>query len=277
MTSREILALVVVAVPALAAALRRARARAGSLGVALAARSRPRRPRSPSPIAGASRRARRSHDGIAIDAARRRCSSGSRRSSGWRACSSRPPTSARCTARSSAAAPARGSTSLLLYVFWAVLLAIPLAGNLGVAWLLVEASTAPSALLVGFSGKARALEAGWKYLVLTSLGLGVALLGIVILAAGLPRRDRRALLARLPTYTAGRAAGARSPTCCCSRAWPPRSAGRRSTTGCPTPIPRRQHRSPRCSRPRCCRPSARRLADEHALAPVSARTRHESS
>ena len=54
------------------------------------------------------------------------------------------------------------------------------------AWLLVEATTAASALLVGFSGKPRALEAGWKYLILTSLGLGVALLGIVLLAAGIP-------------------------------------------------------------------------------------------
>ena len=75
---------------------------------------------------------------------------------------------------------------ILFYAFWTVLLAVPLAGNLGTAWLLVEATTAPSALLVGFSGKARALEAGWKYLILTSLGLGVALLGIVILAGGVP-------------------------------------------------------------------------------------------
>jgi hydrogenase-4 component F len=75
---------------------------------------------------------------------------------------------------------------LLLFLFWATLLAVPLAGNLGAAWLLVEATTAASALLVGFSGKARALEAGWKYLILTSLGLGIALLGIVILAAGTP-------------------------------------------------------------------------------------------
>jgi len=73
---------------------------------------------------------------------------------------------------------------VLLYAFWTLLLMVPLAGNLGTAWLLVEATTAPSALLVGFSGKARALEAGWKYLILTSLGLGVALLGIVILAGG---------------------------------------------------------------------------------------------
>src|SRR5205807_7883260 len=72
----------------------------------------------------------------------------------------------------------------LLYAFWAVVLAVPLVGNLGGAWLLIEATTAASALLVGFSGRPRALEAGWKYLILTSLGLGVALLGIVLLAAG---------------------------------------------------------------------------------------------
>jgi hydrogenase-4 component F len=72
----------------------------------------------------------------------------------------------------------------LLFAFWAVLVAVPLAGNLGGAWLLVEGTTAASALLVGFSGRPRALEAGWKYLILTSLGLGVALLGIVLLSAG---------------------------------------------------------------------------------------------
>ena len=85
----------------------------------------------------------------------------------------------------SVAGSGRGrSYYLLLYVFWALLFAVPLTANLGAAWLLVEATTAPSALLVGFSRRRRALEAGWKYLILTSLGLGVALLGIVILASG---------------------------------------------------------------------------------------------
>jgi hydrogenase-4 component F len=69
-----------------------------------------------------------------------------------------------------------------LLAFWAVLVAVPLAGNLGIAWLLIEATTAASALLVGYSGRATALEAGWKYLVLTTLGLGFALLGIALLA-----------------------------------------------------------------------------------------------
>ncbi len=69
----------------------------------------------------------------------------------------------------------------VLFIFWAMLFAVPLAGNIGVAWLLVEGTTATSALLVGFSGKRRALEAAWKYLILTSVGMGVALLGIALL------------------------------------------------------------------------------------------------
>jgi hydrogenase-4 component F len=94
---------------------------------------------------------------------------------------------------------------VLLLVFWAALLAVPLAGNLGAAWLLIEATTAASALLVGFSGKPHALEAGWKYLILTSLGLGVALLGIAILTAGLPGGGIDGLAwGRLATIGSGR-------------------------------------------------------------------------
>lgn len=85
-------------------------------------------------------------------------------------------------------------------IFWAVLLALPLADNLAIAWLLIEASTAASAMLVAFSGKRSALEAGWKYVVLTTLGLSIALLGIVVVYvavgsddSGLGRLDWQAL------------------------------------------------------------------------------------
>ena len=74
----------------------------------------------------------------------------------------------------------------VLAAFVGVLTAVPLAGNLGAAWLLIEATTAASAILVAHSGKPRALEAGWKYLLLTSLGLGFSLLGIVLLASVTP-------------------------------------------------------------------------------------------
>lgn len=70
------------------------------------------------------------------------------------------------------------------FAFWAALLALPVADNLAVGWLLIEATTAASALLVAFSGSRHALEAGWKYVVLTTLGLAVALFGIVVLYVG---------------------------------------------------------------------------------------------
>jgi hydrogenase-4 component F len=82
------------------------------------------------------------------------------------------------------AARSRSLYYAALFVFWAALLAVPVAGNLAVVWLIVEATTAASALLVAFTGRRRALDAGWKYLVLTTLGLSVALLGIIVLAIG---------------------------------------------------------------------------------------------
>jgi hydrogenase-4 component F len=110
------------------------------------------------------------------------------------------------TARSALVGPERRDRTyyVLLLAFWAILLAVPLAGNLAAAWLLVEATTAASAVLVGFSGRPRALEAGWKYLILTSLGLGLALLGIVLLAAGTPGGGLDSLSWRaLSTYASG--------------------------------------------------------------------------
>jgi hydrogenase-4 component F len=110
------------------------------------------------------------------------------------------------TASSSLVGPDRRERAYYatLYCFWAILLAVPLAGNLGAAWLLVEATTAASALLVGFSGRARALEAAWKYLILTSVGLGVALLGVVLFAAGVPRGGLGSLSwEALQTYASG--------------------------------------------------------------------------
>jgi hydrogenase-4 component F len=83
------------------------------------------------------------------------------------------------------AARARAWYYLGFHLFWAALLAIPLVNNLGVAWLLVEATTGASALLVAYSGRRAALEAGWKYLVLTTFGLTITLVGILILYIGL--------------------------------------------------------------------------------------------
>ena len=91
-----------------------------------------------------------------------------------------------------------------------------------VAWLLVEATTAASALLVAFSGRRDALEAGWKYLVLTTLGLSVALLGIVVLAIGQAQRRRTTACTRSTGTRCGspltrcRRTRRWSRSCCCS-------------------------------------------------------------
>ena len=84
------------------------------------------------------------------------------------------------------AAHARRLYYLAFFLFWAALLAVPIAGNLGEAWLFVEATTAASAMLVAYSGGRHALEAGWKYLVLTTAGLTVTLTGIVIVYVAAP-------------------------------------------------------------------------------------------
>ncbi len=80
---------------------------------------------------------------------------------------------------------------ILLGAFWSSMLLVVLAGNFGVLWLGISLTTLTTALLVGYSGEAAALEAAWKYLVLCSVGIALALLGIVLLArvtiaAGIP-------------------------------------------------------------------------------------------
>ena len=71
------------------------------------------------------------------------------------------------------------------HVFWAALLLLPLLANLAAAWIVIEVTTGASALLVAYSASPTALEAGWKYLVLTTFGLAVALLGILVLYTSL--------------------------------------------------------------------------------------------
>lgn len=79
-------------------------------------------------------------------------------------------------------------------VFWALLLLVPLLDNLGAAWVVIEATTAASALLVAFSGRRPALDAAWRYLVLTGVGLTLSLFGVIVIAVASPDPgDPRAL------------------------------------------------------------------------------------
>ncbi|MBR7103798.1 MAG: hypothetical protein IKC65_02545 [Lentisphaeria bacterium] len=57
------------------------------------------------------------------------------------------------------------------------------AANFGLLWVAVEATTLASAPLIAFRRSRAALEAMWKYLVICSVGIGLALLGTFMLGA----------------------------------------------------------------------------------------------
>ena len=65
-----------------------------------------------------------------------------------------------------------------LFVF-AMLLA-PMADNLGVMWVAIESTTLASVLLVTFYNQKTSFEAGWKYIIIGSVGISLALFGTVI-------------------------------------------------------------------------------------------------
>jgi hydrogenase-4 component F len=66
-------------------------------------------------------------------------------------------------------------------LFASLMLASLETGNLGLLFVLVEASTLASAALVGLEGRARSLEAAWKYVIISSLGVTIALAGTLFL------------------------------------------------------------------------------------------------
>jgi len=66
-----------------------------------------------------------------------------------------------------------------LFVF--SMLSIPLIIELGLVWIAVELTTLLSVLLVSFAGTGEALEAAWKYMLLTLIGATTAVLGVLIL------------------------------------------------------------------------------------------------
>ena len=70
---------------------------------------------------------------------------------------------------------------MLVQCFLAAMSLGTLAGNLGLAWIAIEATTIVTAFLVGFGHTRAAVEAAWKYTVVCSVGIALALLGIVVL------------------------------------------------------------------------------------------------
>ncbi len=65
-------------------------------------------------------------------------------------------------------------------MFALTMILVPLANNMGLLWVAVEATTLVSVLLIMLYVKETAIEASWKYLIVATVGLSLALFGIVL-------------------------------------------------------------------------------------------------
>ncbi len=76
-------------------------------------------------------------------------------------------------------------TLLNAFIFTMVLVTV--ANNLGIMWIAIEGTTLASAFLVGFYNRETSLEAAWKYVIICSVGITLALLGIILTYASITR------------------------------------------------------------------------------------------
>lgn len=63
--------------------------------------------------------------------------------------------------------------------FAAMLLAVNIE-NIAIMWITIEGSTLSAALLIGFDRNKAALEAGWKFIILSAVGISLALFGTIL-------------------------------------------------------------------------------------------------
>lgn len=70
---------------------------------------------------------------------------------------------------------------LLMYSFIFTMVLALTVKNMGILWIAIEATTLASTFLVGFYNDKHALEAAWKYVIICSVGIAFALLGIMFL------------------------------------------------------------------------------------------------
>ncbi len=67
------------------------------------------------------------------------------------------------------------------FLFHFTMVGVCVAASLGLQWIVMEATTLVSAFLVGFYNTKGAVEAGWKYLVVCTVGVAFALFGTIVL------------------------------------------------------------------------------------------------
>lgn len=69
---------------------------------------------------------------------------------------------------------------VLFHGFLLAMIVATMANSLGVLWVAIEGTTLATTFLIAFFRKREGLEAGWKYLILCSVGIALALFGTVL-------------------------------------------------------------------------------------------------
>ncbi|MHB9154526.1 MAG: hydrogenase 4 subunit F [Endomicrobiales bacterium] len=69
---------------------------------------------------------------------------------------------------------------LLFNLFTFTMLFVTVLNNLGILWVAIEMTTLTSAFLVGFYNNKKAVEAAWKYVIICSVGITLALFGTIL-------------------------------------------------------------------------------------------------
>ena len=131
------------------------------------------------------------------------------------------------------------------------------ANNIGLMWVAIELATLTTVLMVGIYRTHEALEAAWKYFILGSVGIALALFGTIlvymaarpVVGEGLDAMVWTVLVNARRTSSIRRCSISPSSFCCSATA--PRSVSRRCMPGCPTRTPKVRRRSRRCCRA-CC-------------------------
>ena len=71
--------------------------------------------------------------------------------------------------------------SFMILVFVLSMTGTLLSTDLGLAWVLIEATTLSSAYLIYFNKTKHSIEAAWKYVFICSIGIALAFVGIILL------------------------------------------------------------------------------------------------
>lgn len=94
-----------------------------------------------------------------------------------------------------------------LFAFLGMMSVVALSQHLGLLWVALETTTLVTATLIYFNRNARSIEAAWKYLVIGSVGIALALLGSFFLAYAAHLSGREvdlffgALRSRAPSFS----------------------------------------------------------------------------